>query len=289
MLQDQQQTLLTVLQQQQRTQTELQAQNRELQQQMLGATGNTTGTVTRQPPDSGAARIPATSLPEKAVYGMSLQQWRIWRRDILQFAQMSQWSAATTVANIRLQCGDKIERIIEAQYGDRWADLSVQGALDAIESILKKSSNPAKERSKFHLMYQYDGQDQMRALHLTEGSIDPADANLRHAGGGALKVLGSKTCHLRVGDRVTTELVFFVRALIQYHNTPLRDGNKSPAQLLMGRQLRGGVPVAKVHLQVAEHWTDYLAEREERMAERITRAAHGAKMMADATNVLARL
>ncbi|KAF0305832.1 hypothetical protein FJT64_022603 [Amphibalanus amphitrite] len=34
-----------------------------------------------------------------------------------------------------------------------------------------------------------------------------------------------------------------IEALIQYHNTPLRDGGKSPAQLLMGRQLRGGVPV----------------------------------------------
>ena len=57
------------------------------------------------------------------------------------------------------------------------------------------------------------GLDQMRALQLTEGNIDPSDANLRHAGGGALKVLGSKTCHLRVGDRVTTEMVFFVRGV----------------------------------------------------------------------------
>ena len=73
--------------------------------------------------------------------------------------------------------------------------------------------------------------------------------------------------------RGTVDTDAAVAALIQYHNTPLRDGNKSPAQLLMGRQLRGGVPVAKVHLQVAEHWADYLTEREEKMAERITRAA----------------
>ena len=57
-----------------------------------------------------------------------------------------------------------------------------------------------------------------------------------------------------------------VLAFLQYHNTPLRDGGKSPAQLLMGRQLRGGVPLLKVHLQVAAHWRDFLQERELRLA-----------------------
>ena len=64
-----------------------------------------------------------------------------------------------------------------------------------------------------------------------------------------------------------------LEALIQYHNTPLRDGDKSPAQLLMGRQLRGGVPVAKVHLLVDEHWKEHLREREVQMARRILKTA----------------
>ena len=89
-LQDQQQTLLAILQQQQQTQMELQVHNCQLQQQMLGDTRNTVRTMTRHSPEAGAARIPATSLPEKAVYDMSLQQWRIWRHDLLQFAQISQ-------------------------------------------------------------------------------------------------------------------------------------------------------------------------------------------------------
>ncbi|KAF0308815.1 hypothetical protein FJT64_019986 [Amphibalanus amphitrite] len=96
-----------------------------------------------------------------------------------------------------------------------------------------------------------------------------------HSNGRAEAAVKSAKTILRdnMSARGTVDTDAAVAALIQYHNTPLRDGNKSPAQLLMGRQLRGGVPVAKVHLQVAEHWTDYLAEREERMAERITRAA----------------
>ena len=64
-----------------------------------------------------------------------------------------------------------------------------------------------------------------------------------------------------------------LEALIQYHNTPLRDGDKSPAQLLMGRQLRGGVPVAKVHLLVDEHWKEHLREREVQVARRILKTA----------------
>ena len=87
-LQDQKQIIIAVLQQQQQTQTELQAQNRQLQQQMLGDTRNAPRTVTRQSSGAGAAGVPVTSLPEKAVYGMPLQQWRIWLRDLPQFAQI---------------------------------------------------------------------------------------------------------------------------------------------------------------------------------------------------------
>ena len=67
------------------------------------------------------------------------------------------------------------------------------------------------------------------------------------------------------GGGIDTDKV--VLALLQYHNTPLRDGDKSPAQLLMGRQLRGGVPVPNIHLRVAEYWQDFLQERELQMAK----------------------
>ena len=59
-------------------------------------------------------RIPSSSLPEKAEYHMPIQQWRIWRRDIQRYAEMAGWSPRTTVLNIRLQCDDKLKRVIEA-------------------------------------------------------------------------------------------------------------------------------------------------------------------------------
>ena len=56
-------------------------------------------------------------------------------------------------------------------------------------------------------------------------------------------------------------------ALLQYHNTPLRDINKSPAQLATGRQLRDGVPADRRHYRVNIHWQRSLRDREIKMAE----------------------
>ena len=57
-------------------------------------------------------------------------------------------------------------------------------------------------------------------------------------------------------------------ALLQYHNTPLIEGGKSPAQLLLGRQLRSGVPVSVTLLQVQNQWSEDLARRERMMAQK---------------------
>ena len=56
-------------------------------------------------------------------------------------------------------------------------------------------------------------------------------------------------------------------ALLQYLNTPLREINKSPAQLAAGRQLRDGVPTARWHLKVDRHWGGMLRRREVQMGE----------------------
>ena len=58
------------------------------------------------------------------------------------------------------------------------------------------------------------------------------------------------------------------RALMQYLNTPLQDVDKSPAELALGRQLRGGVPTAKRNLLVDGTWAATLRERERTLARR---------------------
>ncbi|XP_063878128.1 uncharacterized protein LOC135110103 [Scylla paramamosain] len=56
-------------------------------------------------------------------------------------------------------------------------------------------------------------------------------------------------------------------ALLQYLNTPLRDINRSPAQLAMGRQLQDGVPSVKWKLEVDNFWGRTLRQRECQMAD----------------------
>ncbi|XP_066985887.1 uncharacterized protein [Macrobrachium rosenbergii] len=57
-------------------------------------------------------------------------------------------------------------------------------------------------------------------------------------------------------------------AMLQYPNMPLRGINKSPAQLATGRQLRDGVPTAKLNYMVDRHWRKSIRERERQVAER---------------------
>ena len=100
MLQSQQQMLMSMLQEQQRLQGELHRQNDELRRQHQQGTGQTP-----------AQKVPSSSLPGKATYDMSMQQWRIWKRDIKQFAEMRRWDDKTVVMNVRLQCDDKLKRV----------------------------------------------------------------------------------------------------------------------------------------------------------------------------------
>lgn len=58
----------------------------------------------------------------------------------------------------------------------------------------------------------------------------------------------------------------FPKALLQYLNTPLREGNKSPAQLANGRQLRNAIPMYRQHYKVTEHWQQALRVRERDVA-----------------------
>ena len=57
-----------------------------------------------------------------------------------------------------------------------------------------------------------------------------------------------------------------VKALLQYRNTPLKTIALSPAQLLLGRSLRDGIPQLKQAYRVSPHWQSFIREREKSMA-----------------------
>ena len=158
LLQQQQQMMMTMLQDQQRLQSELTRQNEQLLERALAASRPTT----TQP------RIPASSLPDRAEYDMSMPQWRIWKRDMLQFASLSGWNDSTTVLNIRLRCDDKLKRILEAEHGDSWEQLTTEEALTALEAVLRTATNPAREKDKFHHMQQMPGETGKSFMHRCE-------------------------------------------------------------------------------------------------------------------------
>ena len=56
------------------------------------------------------------------------------------------------------------------------------------------------------------------------------------------------------------------KGILQYHNTPLRGIDKSPAQLATGKQLRDSVPMSRQYHMVSRHWQRDLRQREIQMA-----------------------
>ena len=56
------------------------------------------------------------------------------------------------------------------------------------------------------------------------------------------------------------------RALLQYRNTPLRDIDKSPAELALGRELRDTLPLPTERYKVNPHWAFVLRERKQTMS-----------------------
>ncbi|KAF0314646.1 hypothetical protein FJT64_014920 [Amphibalanus amphitrite] len=170
LVQSQQQMLMTLLQEQQRLQSELVRQNQEMRQQQQQ----------QQTSRASVRNVPSSSLSSKATYDMSMQQWRIWRRDIVQFAEMCGWDVKTTVMNIRLQCDEKLKRVIEAEFGDRWIELTADQALTAVESILRKASNPAREKEKFHKLNQQPGETGKAFVHRCEQQALECDMACPH-------------------------------------------------------------------------------------------------------------
>ena len=159
MMQQQQDALLAMMQEQQRM---MQAQNLQMNQ------ARTSSSQTSAVSTGVHTKLPVSALPDKASYNMSMPQWRIWRRDMEQYAKISGWDDRTAVIGLRMQCDEKMKRIIEAEYGDSWANFTPADAMTALEGIIKKSSNPAKEKEIFHRLQQMPGESGKAYVHRCE-------------------------------------------------------------------------------------------------------------------------
>ena len=178
MMQQQQDALLSMMQEQQRM---MQEQNLQLlAQQNSRANATPSQSEDHTVRNGGQTRLPASTLPSKASYAMSMPQWRIWRRDMEQYTKVAGWDARTTAIGLRMQCDDKMKRVIEAQYGDGWENLAPGDAMAALESIIRKSSNPAREKETFHRLQQLPGESGKAFVHRCEQQALECDLECPH-------------------------------------------------------------------------------------------------------------
>ena len=63
----------------------------------------------------------------------------------------------------------------------------------------------------------------------------------------------------------------FARAILNYRNTPLRDINRSPAQIVTGRQLRDHMPSNPASFRPSKEWLITKEQRELALAKRYAR------------------
>ena len=173
MMQKQQDALLAMMQEQQRM---MQEQNLQLLAQQVSR-ANTAQDAVR---NGGQTRLPASPLPEKASYAMSMPQWRIWRRDMEQYTKVAGWDDRTAAISLRMQCDDKMKRVIEAEYGDGWENLTPSDAMAVLENIIRKSSNPAKEKETFHRLQQLPGESGKAFVHRCEQQALECDLACPH-------------------------------------------------------------------------------------------------------------
>ena len=99
----------------------------------------------RQPPAQPTMRLK----PPEGSYSMSRGDFRTYKKDVEHFRSLTNYTDANIVLQLRLNMDMDLKRVIDANYPN-WEQLTLDQALNAVEHVVKETSNPAVYRKLFH-------------------------------------------------------------------------------------------------------------------------------------------
>ena len=84
-----------------------------------------------------------------ARYDMSAHEFRTYKKDCTDFKKLTGYSDEQTVLQMRIHMDATLKQAIDANYSETWDTSTVKEALEKIETLLKKVSNPVVHRKTF--------------------------------------------------------------------------------------------------------------------------------------------
>ena len=81
-----------------------------------------------------------------ARYDMTSHEFRSYKKDCLDFKKLMRYRDEQTVLQMRITMDSALKQAIDANYSNTWDDFTVEVALERIESLLKRVTNPVVHR-----------------------------------------------------------------------------------------------------------------------------------------------
>ena len=87
-------------------------------------------------------------------YSMSLSEFRTYRKDCTDFQKLTGYTDQQVVLQMRMKMDNDLKRVIDTNLKSSWDSLTVEGALNELQSIVQQVSNTAVYRKEFDEMIQ---------------------------------------------------------------------------------------------------------------------------------------
>ena len=89
---------------------------------------------------------------------MNSHELRTYTKDCNDFKKLTACTDEQAVLQMRLNMDEPLKQAVDANYADVWDNYTVKEALDAIGTILQRTTNPVVYRKQFDVMTQNNGE-----------------------------------------------------------------------------------------------------------------------------------